>query len=359
MDCPRLLRTLVVGDDPKLLAQISCLAARKGHYLPVVDGPRLSRQDDAAEVVVRGNAAARLKAELVLFAGVSLETTALFSRQIPGAVSKRVETVTEVEGVPGLTRSMKGDPLVWGRDRLGCGLLLALQQQRSIVFTDAPSPAHPISGKSGHWVVCEAGDDHAQVVAANYAYSLNAGLCLIPEIERRQAEDLLESFYSLYELEESPGAALDRLNNRFRAMVGDLPVGLVKSATFITHFLPLGVAFPEFPSSHMATYPQLGVNMVNGFAAELDEGQALGCAVLVDPQKTEAPEIAAATNLLRDRQVFLRAHVGPAANVLQVSQMVELYPYDLLIIATHCGDAAGWRLRASDGLLCSPTCAEA
>lgn len=343
MDCPRLLRTLVVGDDPKLLAQISCLIARKGSYLPVVDGPRMTRPDYSAEVVVRGNAAARLMAKLVLFAGLPLEASALFSRQIPETVSKRIETVADVERMAKLTRPLKGKPLVWGRDRIGCGLLLALQQQRSIEFTDAPSPTAVVSGRSGHWVVCESGDDHAQVVAANYAYALDAGLCLIPEIERRQAEDILETFYSIYELEESPGAALERLNGRLRRLVVGLPVGTVKSATFITNFLPLGAAFPEFPSSHLAMYPQLGVTVVNGFAAELDDGQALGCAVLVDPQKTEAPEIAAATQLLRERQVFLRSHVGPAANVLHVSQMVELYPYDLLVIATHCGDASGWR----------------
>lgn len=43
MDCPKLLRTLVMGDKPKLLAQVSCLLAKKGCYLPVVDGPCIGR----------------------------------------------------------------------------------------------------------------------------------------------------------------------------------------------------------------------------------------------------------------------------------------------------------------------------
>ena len=98
-----------------------------------------------------------------------------------------------------------------------------------------------------------------------------------------------------------------------------------------------------FPSTHLSMYPQLGVSVLNGFVAEQDDKQGIGCAILVDPQKAEAPEIEAAATLLKDRRIFIRGYVGPAANVLDISRMVELYPYDLLIIATHCGDASGWR----------------
>ena len=66
MDCPKLLRTLVIGDDPKLLAQVSCLLAKKGCYLPIIDGPRMTRQDYPAEVSIRGNAAASMKAKIAV-----------------------------------------------------------------------------------------------------------------------------------------------------------------------------------------------------------------------------------------------------------------------------------------------------
>jgi hypothetical protein len=90
-------------------------------------------------------------------------------------------------------------------------------------------------------------------------------------------------------------------------------------------------------------YPQLGVSVLNGFVAEQEGKQGVSCAVLVDPQKTEAPEIEAAANLLKERRIFIRGYVGPAANVRDVKRMIELFPYDLLVIATHCGDASGWR----------------
>lgn len=342
MECPKLLRTLVIGDNPKLLAQVSCLLAQKRCYLPVVDGPRMTRQDYRAEVSIRGNAAASMNAKTVLFVGLPEETCALFSRQIPASVSKRISSTEEAKELTGLVRPLKGE-LCWGVDNLAYGLLTALREQRSLIFGAHSSPSLPVPSRSGHWVICEAGDEHAQVIAANYAYSLDAGLCVVPEVDGRQAEDLLETFYSLYELEESVSDALDRLQQKLRDLSGPLPLSEMKSVTFITNRLPYGVAYPEFPSTHLLMYPQLGVSVLNGFVAEQDDKKGIGCAVLVDPQKTEAPEIEAAVNLLKDRRVFIRGYVGPAANVRDVSRMVELYPYDLLVIATHCGDASGWR----------------
>lgn len=343
MDCPKLLRTLVVGDDPRLLAQVSCLLARRRHYLPVIDGPRMTRPDYLSEVTTRGNAAAGMKAETVLFVGLSDETCSLFSRQVPASLSRRIASVGEAEKLRGLARTTRGETLAWGNNNLAYGLLTALRQQRSIEFADKPSPSMPVPSPSGHWVICETGHDHAQVVAANYAHSLDAGLCLIPEVDRQQAETLLESFYSLYELHEPVADALERLKRKLRELTGPLPSASIRSATFITNSLPLGVAFPEFPSTHLMMYPQLGVSALNGFVAEQDDKQGVGCAVLVDPKKAEAPEIDAAVDALKSRRIFVRGYVGPAANVLDVSRMVELFPYDLLIIATHCGDASGWR----------------
>jgi hypothetical protein len=343
MDCPKLIRTLVMGDNPKLLAQVSCLLAKKGCYLPVVDGPRMTRQDYLAEVSIRGNAAGNMRAKTVLFVGLPEETCSLFSRQVPASVSKRIALAEEVKETPGLARKLKAEPLFWGADNLAYGLLTALREQRSIAFGPHSSPALPVQTRSGHWVVCEAGDEHAQVIAANYAYSLGAGLCMVPKVDRRHAEDLLETFYSLYELQESVSDALTRLHQKLRDLSGPLPLVSMRSVTFISNWLPFGVAYPEFPSTHLAMYPQLGVSVLNGFVAEQDDRHGIGCAILVDPQKAEAPEIEAAATLLKDRRVFVRGYVGPAANVLNISRMVELYPYDLLVIATHCGDASGWR----------------
>jgi hypothetical protein len=107
--------------------------------------------------------------------------------------------------------------------------------------------------------------------------------------------------------------------------------------------LPYGFGFPEVPSTHLFSYPDLGIAILNGFAAEQPRARGVGVAVVVDPGKTMAPDIAAAIKLLPQRGMLVRAYKAAAANVREFSDMKELFPYDLLVIATHCGDAPGYR----------------
>ena len=126
-------------------------------------------------------------------------------------------------------------------------------------------------------------------------------------------------------------------------LTGTLPVPDRGSITFITGGLPLGFSVPDTPSTHLFKYPDLGISMINGFAAEQPDRPGIGFVSLVDPETTEAHEIAAAERLLAARGAFIRTYYGAGANVRDVTTMMELLPYDLMIIATHCGDVDGFR----------------
>jgi hypothetical protein len=64
-------RTLVIAEDARLAAQISCALALPGHYLPVAEGPPFLPADPAAELVRRNNAAARARPESIFMIGLS------------------------------------------------------------------------------------------------------------------------------------------------------------------------------------------------------------------------------------------------------------------------------------------------
>lgn len=338
---------LVIADDAQLAAQISCVLARPGAYLPVIDGPRLTRPDRDAEVVRRNNAAARVKPSLVLLAGLSDDScdalTNCFRPRLRSKI-KRISKSREVDSLPREGVPLTSPPLMWGRDRIGVGLLKALRFRSNIVFSDSPSPIEHVPPKSDHLVVCEDGDDLSQVIAANYAFALRAGLHVIPGVNEQASEEMLENFYNLYEERQtSPTEALELLKTQLRELCGSLPIPPCGSLTFVTSRLPYGFAFADAPSTHLFKYPDLGIAVINGLAAEQPNTRGVGVAVLVDPETTDAPEIEAAEKLLPPRGVFLRCYNGPGANVRAVTEMIELFPYDLLIIATHCGDASGYR----------------
>jgi hypothetical protein len=341
--CPTLSRALVITNDARLAAQVSCVLARAGAYLPVIDGPRLTRSDHDAEVIRRTNAAARVKPNVIVFAGLPADASDALA-YLPSKQIQRVLTSSDVDRLPRDGTPLNVPPLMWGRDRIGIGLLKALGLRSNIVFADSPSPIEHVPSKSGHLVVCEDGDDLSQVIAANYAFGLRAGLCIIPEVTGPESAQILENFYNLYEEQRiSPTEALEALKGKLRELCGSLPISPCGSITFITGRLPYGFAFSDVPTTHLFKYPDLGISVINGLAAEQPDTPGVGVAVLVDPEAIHAPEIAAAERLLPPRGAFVRCYTGRAASVRAVAQMIELFPYDLLIIATHCGDSSGSR----------------
>jgi len=127
-------------------------------------------------------------------------------------------------------------------------------------------------------------------------------------------------------------------------LCGSIPVPEGGSITFIGK-LPFGFAYPEHPTTHLFEYPDLGCAVINGFSAEQQRRPGTGVVVLVDPGTgtMPAPEIQSAIDLLEPRGAFIRVYHDRAASVRHVSEMLEHFPFDLLIIATHCGDSPGYR----------------
>jgi hypothetical protein len=345
MKCPPLLQTLVIADDPHLAAKISCALAKAGHYLPVMEGPRMQRQDRDIEVVRKNNGAARLHPTSIFLTGLQDDAFQALTTRFTGRLKSKIQRVSNEGDIEALRTDRRANSnVVWGRDRIGLGLLKALRVGSGIVFEDKPSPNEAVPSKSLHLVVCEEGDELAQVIAANYAFSLKAGLCLIPEVEAAKSDELLERFYSLYDEQDiSASEALEQLKHELLAICGALPVPHGGSITFITGGVPFGFAVTEFPSTHLFKYPELGLAIVNGLAAEQPDKLGVGFVVLVDPNTTDAHEIDAAERLLPPHGAFIRTYYREGANVRHVTEMMELLPYDLLIIATHCGDVSGYR----------------
>ncbi len=342
INCPPLLPIAVVSDDAKLAGQLSCALAVRGRYLPVLDGPRLTRPDGDNEVTRRVNALARMKTQQVYLGGLPEDANAAMSGKLPPNRVRQVDG-SNIGALLSRPELAKNPPLKWGRDQIGIGILKAQYSGRLIEFGDEPSPVETITSKLGHVVICEAGENLSEVIAANYAYALGAGMQLIPATSDEECERLLEAYYSIDAPGSSPPEARARLYARLRELCGDIELPQGGSLTFVTKRLPFGVAFPERPSTHLFAYPDLGVAVANGFAAEQAGSRGVNVAVVVDPEKTAAPEIEAAKKLLPARRIFLRGYSGVAASVRRVTEMVELFPYDLLIFATHCGDASGYR----------------
>jgi hypothetical protein len=345
MTCPPISDRIIFADDAKLAAQLSCALSQPGVYLPVCDGPRMQRRDSDLEVLRRHNAAGRARSNTAYMACLPDEAFDALSRSLNSRRNVPCHRISSSRDIALVAPTAPvREVFTWGRDRIGVGLLKALRARRDIIFEDQPSPSDWVPSKGGHIVVCEEGEELSQVIAANYAFSLDAGLFLISEVDKDRADELLEAFYTLQgsDAELAPREAQARLRQQLLDLCGSLPVPEGGSVTFIGK-LPFGFAYPEHPTTHLFEYPDLGCAVVNGFSAEQQRRPGTGVVVLVDPSKTSAPEIQSAIDLLKRRGAFIRVYQDRAATVRHVSEMLEHFPYDLLIIATHCGDSSGYR----------------
>lgn len=333
-----------MGDDPYLLAELSALVAKKGYYLPVIDGPRMGRVDAEAEVIRRNNAVARSKVKKIVMGDLSQETRRAFSTHFPASMTLHVQSVSDVTTKTLGATVRSGTPMTWGRKHVAIGLLKALRKKIPIKFVDEEVDERFLKSEEGHLVVCEEDNELTQVIAANYAYALGAGLLLIKSVAKDEAISICEAFYVAYDnRSQSITETLDGLRGRLRTLIGDISLDGVTGITFISKEIPWGFAFHEVPTTHLFSYPDLGIAIINGVAAEQDGSPKMRIAAVIDPATIPSTEVEKVAISLAQKGMFVRGYRGKCANVNDISRMLELFPYDFLLIATHCGDSGGWR----------------
>jgi|SRR5215207_7817156 len=94
---PVVHKTVLISDDARLAALVSCAAARRRTYFAVLEGPRLTRPDHRVEVTRRTNVLARMNARRVLLGGLSDEATERLHEALPKGFAAVVPTATEAE----------------------------------------------------------------------------------------------------------------------------------------------------------------------------------------------------------------------------------------------------------------------
>jgi len=341
---PKLSSFLIISDDPLLTAQLSSVLARRGHYTPVVDAPRMARSDADNEVKRRNNIAARYHTKSIILAGVTENVKQSFKRYFPDEIVDYVQSIEDLKITKVAPTSWPGSKFVWGKNNIGIGLLQALRKKQEIIFVDDVREPIVVNPELEHIIVCDEGNELAQVIAANYAFSIGAGMCLIPEVPPEEAEAMCESFYSSDEPGQKTQAdRLQDLKNKLRDMSSNIPLDGKKLITFITSEIPWGFAYPEVPTAHIFRYPDLGLLIINAFVREQPDAHGLTLGLLIDPEQVQASEIEPVKKSLGQKGVLLKTLQGQDANVYNVSRCINLLPYDFLLISTHCGDATGWQ----------------
>jgi hypothetical protein len=277
--------TVLVTDDAALAARVSSLFARPGRYLPVMDGPRMTRHDATNEVARRSYAIARTNPRQVIMGGMTPEAA-----QAMRAVWKQS---TLSDAFDGHVQALKGivkrpaRALEWGPDNLGVGLYRARLDHKELQLTLEQSPADYFVEVGRHLlVVCESGDALAEVTASNLAFASGASYATFPGLTEDDREDWIEEIYALGDGVDPTGRFVD-LAERARQQLGSIDFSRYKAVLFVTGGFPWGIAVPDVPTTHMYRYPDFGRSVVEGLWASQSDSRSARTALLIDPHTVE------------------------------------------------------------------------
>ncbi len=338
---PKFQDCALVSDDPLLAAQISALFSRPGFYFPVIDGPRLGREDADNEVVRRRNALVLTEASQILIGGVSAEAAASMTEGWPrcarhNSYADLKECVVE--------RDLSAGALHWGKENLGVGLYQARLARQELIVDLEVSPRTSLVERGHHLlVVFEQGDDLSEVIASNIAFASDASFATIPELSEDLHREWIEDIYELGEGGEV-NARFDTIVERARQHINGLNLDGYESILFVTAGFPWGVTVPQTPVTHMYRYPDFGRASVEGIWASQGRQRSSRTALLVDPGAVESAEMPDVARSLAQRGALVRRVTGREATPMRVQLLMDLVPHDVIVISSHSGDAQGHRL---------------
>lgn len=331
----------LVTDDALLAAQVSALFTRQGRYFAVIDGPRLGREDAENETIRRRNALVLAGIDQVLIGGLSSEAARVMAAGWPRCAHH--DAYTDLKAIVG-RRSRSSGVLHWGKDNLGVGVYQARLASRELVTGLEQSPELSLVQRGKHLlVVCERGDPLAEVIASNIAFASNASFATIPELAEELHGAWIEEIYDLGEGGEV-SARFGAIADRARQHVGALDLTGYRSILFVTAGFPWGVIAPHTAVTHMYRYPDFGRATIEGIWASQGRRRSTRTALLVDPGAVESAEMADVAQALYDRGTLVRSLRGPEATPMKVQFLLDLVPYDVIVISSHSGDAQGHRL---------------
>jgi hypothetical protein len=331
----------LVTDDALLAAQVSALFTRQGRYFPVMDGPRLGREDAENETIRRRNALVLAGIEQVLIGGLPDDAAVAMAVGWPRCAHH--DAYPDLKAIVG-GRSRSRGALHWGKDNLGVGVYQARLSSCELVIDLDASPEISLVSRGQHLlVVFERGDALAEVIASNIAFASNASFATIPELAEELHDHWIEDIYDLGEGGEV-SARFNAIVDRARQHVGALELTGYQSILFVTAGFPWGVIAPHTAVTHMYRYPDFGRSTIEGIWASQGRARSTRTALLVDPGAVESAEMVDVAHALYERGALVRTINGSEATPMMVQFLLDLVPYDVIVISSHSGDAQGHRL---------------
>ena len=343
LNAPTLAQIAIVSDDPMIVAGALSLFPRLGELVSVIDGPRMTRIDADNEVIRRVNALVGAGVKQVITSRLDAAQQSAFSAAWKASPLLSADSVESLALLLGRRVKRRKAKLEWGTTNLGVGLYLARRSKKELLpGTGRSSDQTFIHASNELLIVCEQGNEMAQVCASNLAASCGASFLSMPGLTPDEGEEWLERLYALGEGGDETRRFAE-IRDMARARLPAFAFHQFRQVLFVTERFPWGIAIPECATTHMYSYPDFGRAIVEGVWAAQSATRSARNALLVDPQMVEGSEIHTIARSLAKNGTLVRRTSGPTASVHRIQTLFDTMPFDIIVISTHAGDAPGER----------------
>ena len=286
------------------------------------------------------NALARIQPKHILLAGVTgIEQTYLRARM----PEERLAEITDIGHFLSKFKSMvdESDVVTCKPAQIAEGFLAAKFSNRRLRLDDnAPDlPREDRKDRAG-LLVLEAEQDLHDIAAINFAAAANLDVVIIPPVARetvRTVPGMLAKWsndHSHHEYKPFERQALRALRH--------VDFQRYQFATFFTQGIPYGLLLKNvIPFTHVLRQIDPGVFIANNLMDD-DNPRAFGSSLHFSPHFFPSEETDEVIKIFAENNFVTKALVDEEATARNLSDFASYYPYDVLHICSHGGEAGGY-----------------
>lgn len=309
---------VIVTDDPVMAAVLSSPFVDSGQYVPVYESPRMKRPDPDREITVMVNSMKRVGIGSIIYSRVD--------PSIPEQVARFIDApyvvIDEFEELGDIAEEAKKRASTMTNKNAATELYR---------LTNKPQQQHKLA------VVIANTSEVDSVIAANYAIARNADFYTI-EVDENLSQSIVEKLNKI----SAPNVSVDIRKIDLKQLKEDLTGLLPKTdfsryskVLFISDGIPFGITIPEIATAHLPKL-KLGISIASNlgeYVIATHRKHAFNGTILLNRDlDTKKEEEAMSAAMLRT-QGLVKTEVLKHAKLSELE--VEIFPYDVLYIATH------------------------
>ncbi|MGJ1269513.1 hypothetical protein ACR78G_20130 [Sphingobacterium spiritivorum] len=247
-----------------------------------------------------------------------------------------IDTVDEATHILGAITN-KNEKLVCRPDDVAAGLCAAQQKGLVLAIDENAANVSYEKIKSDVIVVIENIEKAATIIAINYAKAIKAHVLLIPE----PSLNVREIKFKIEEWQGGNKNALYDLGASLYKPLEDTEFGDYKYATFFTIGAPYGFILGNMlPVSHV--HLRLNPDFFIFNCIHFEKEEKTNSAIVFSPSHFKDEETDHIISLFEKQYYHVKELVGKDASVYQISNHIKEFPFDILHICSHGGEASGY-----------------